>query len=202
MVEVATHGGRERWHAENEGFNTQKKSGLNLEHAYSHTCWAAYYCLLQIAHLAVATDRAGKPAAAAGPRAGEANGGGAVRLVEEHGATVVGEPALLAPVRRGLRPNRSPLDPGSPGQQLAAGGGRACSRFSQVPQGLVADTLEVPFEPVPLWPLPALGRHPRLFRMPATRPRSGFLSAGPGEEGLNFAPRSPIVVTLKCCQVS
>lgn len=51
MVEVATHGGRERWRAENEGFNTQKNSGLNLEHAYSHTCWAAYYFLLQIAHL-------------------------------------------------------------------------------------------------------------------------------------------------------
>ena len=28
-----------------------KNSGLNLEHAYSHTCWAAYYYLLQIAHL-------------------------------------------------------------------------------------------------------------------------------------------------------
>jgi hypothetical protein len=51
VVEVATHGGRERWRAENEGFNTQKNSGLNLEHAYSHTCWAAYYFLLQIAHL-------------------------------------------------------------------------------------------------------------------------------------------------------
>jgi hypothetical protein len=51
VVEVATKGGRERWRAENEGFNTQKNSGLNLEHAYSHTCWAAYYFLLQIAHL-------------------------------------------------------------------------------------------------------------------------------------------------------
>ena len=51
VVEVATRGGRERWRAENEGFNTQKNSGLNLEHAYSHTCWAAYYFLLQIAHL-------------------------------------------------------------------------------------------------------------------------------------------------------
>ena len=51
VVEVATDGGRERWRAENEGFNTQKNSGLNLEHAYSHTCWAAYYFLLQIAHL-------------------------------------------------------------------------------------------------------------------------------------------------------
>jgi hypothetical protein len=51
VVEVATHGGRERWRAEHEGFNTQKNRGLNLEHAYSHTRWAAYYFLLQIAHL-------------------------------------------------------------------------------------------------------------------------------------------------------
>ena len=51
VVEVATGGGRERWRVENEGFNTQKNSGLNLEHAYSHTNWAAYYYLLQIAHL-------------------------------------------------------------------------------------------------------------------------------------------------------
>jgi hypothetical protein len=51
VVEVATNGGRARWRAENEGFNTQKNSGLNLEHAYSHTGWAAYYFLLQIAHL-------------------------------------------------------------------------------------------------------------------------------------------------------
>jgi hypothetical protein len=51
VIEVATNGGRERWRTENEGFNTQKNSGLNLEHAYSHRCWAAYYFLLQIAHL-------------------------------------------------------------------------------------------------------------------------------------------------------
>jgi hypothetical protein len=51
VIEVATKGGRERWRTENEGFNTQKNSGLNLEHAYSHTCWATYYFLLQIAHL-------------------------------------------------------------------------------------------------------------------------------------------------------
>src|SRR5262249_29670280 len=51
VVDVATKGGRARWREENEGFNTQKNSGLNLEHAYSHTCWAAYYFLLQIAHL-------------------------------------------------------------------------------------------------------------------------------------------------------
>ncbi len=51
VVEVATNGGRARWREENEGFNTQKNSGLNLEHAYSHRCWPAYYFLLQIAHL-------------------------------------------------------------------------------------------------------------------------------------------------------
>jgi hypothetical protein len=50
VVDVASRGGRARWREENEGFNIQKNSGLNLEHAYSHTCWAAYYFLLQIAH--------------------------------------------------------------------------------------------------------------------------------------------------------
>jgi hypothetical protein len=52
VIEVATKGGRHRWHIENQGFNIQKNSGLNLEHAYSHgQQWAAYYYLLQIAHL-------------------------------------------------------------------------------------------------------------------------------------------------------
>lgn len=50
VVSVAW-GGRERWREENEGYNTQKNSGLNLEHAYSHKCWQAYYYLLQIAHM-------------------------------------------------------------------------------------------------------------------------------------------------------
>src|SRR3984957_707814 len=51
VVDIAMNGGRQRWRAENEGFNTQKNSGLNLEHAFSHKHWAAYYYLLQIAHL-------------------------------------------------------------------------------------------------------------------------------------------------------
>lgn len=51
VVEVATKGGRHRWHLENQGFNAQKNSGLNLEHAYSHEQWEAYYFLLQIAHV-------------------------------------------------------------------------------------------------------------------------------------------------------
>jgi hypothetical protein len=49
---VATEGGRQRWCIENQGFNVQKNSGLNLEHAYSEgEHWAVYYYLLQIAHL-------------------------------------------------------------------------------------------------------------------------------------------------------
>jgi hypothetical protein len=53
VVEVATKGGRHRWHIENQGFNAQKNGGLNLEHAYSHgeQQWPAYYYLLQIAHI-------------------------------------------------------------------------------------------------------------------------------------------------------
>ena len=51
VQEVATKGGRQRWHIENEAFNTQKNSGLNLEHVYSHVHWAVYYFALQIAHL-------------------------------------------------------------------------------------------------------------------------------------------------------
>ena len=43
--------GNQRWRIENEGLNTQKNSGMNLEHAYSHKNWAAYYLLLQVAHL-------------------------------------------------------------------------------------------------------------------------------------------------------
>jgi hypothetical protein len=52
VIEVATKGGRHRWHIENQGFNTQKNSELNLEHAYSHgPQWPSYYYLLQIAHM-------------------------------------------------------------------------------------------------------------------------------------------------------
>ncbi len=50
--EVANQGGRQRWCIENQGFNVQKNSGLNLEHAYSEgEHFAVYYYLLQIAHI-------------------------------------------------------------------------------------------------------------------------------------------------------
>jgi len=53
VVEVAEKGGRPRWKIENEGFNRQKNSGLNLEHVYSidPDKLKAYYVFLQIAHL-------------------------------------------------------------------------------------------------------------------------------------------------------
>ena len=52
VVNIATNGGRPRWNIENQGFNTQKNGGYNLEHAYSHdpNVMKCYYYLLQIAH--------------------------------------------------------------------------------------------------------------------------------------------------------
>ena len=55
VEEIAQKGGRDRWKVENEGFNRQKNSGLNLEHVYSidPEKWKAYYLLLQIAFILV-----------------------------------------------------------------------------------------------------------------------------------------------------
>src|SRR5207237_2876949 len=55
VEEIAQKGGRERWKIENEGFNRQKNSGLNLEHVYSTDPekWKVYYLLLQIAFILV-----------------------------------------------------------------------------------------------------------------------------------------------------
>ena len=35
VEDIATKGGRHRWHIENQGFNRQKNSGFNLEHVFS-----------------------------------------------------------------------------------------------------------------------------------------------------------------------
>ncbi len=53
VAEIAQKGGRDRWKVENEGFNRQKNSGMNLEHVYSTDPekWKAYYLLLQIAFI-------------------------------------------------------------------------------------------------------------------------------------------------------
>jgi len=51
--DISFHG-RLRWKIENEGFNTQKNQGYNLQHKYCRKCFGAmqnYYQLLQIAHL-------------------------------------------------------------------------------------------------------------------------------------------------------
>lgn len=50
---LAQKGGRARWQIENQGFNLQKNSNLNLSHPYSHSTknLKAYYYLLQIAHI-------------------------------------------------------------------------------------------------------------------------------------------------------
>jgi hypothetical protein len=55
VEEIAQKGGRDRWKVENEGFNRQKNSGLNLEHVYSTDPekWKAYYLLLQVAFVLV-----------------------------------------------------------------------------------------------------------------------------------------------------
>jgi hypothetical protein len=55
VEEIAQKGGRDRWKVENEGFNRQKNSGLNLEHVYSidPEKWKSYYLLLQIAFIMV-----------------------------------------------------------------------------------------------------------------------------------------------------
>ena len=61
VEEVATKGGRHRWHIENQGFNRQKNSGFNLEHVFSidPENLKAYYYLLQIAHMILQLVEAG-----------------------------------------------------------------------------------------------------------------------------------------------
>jgi len=53
IVALGNRGGRCRWKIENEGFNTQKNGGFNLEHAYGtgDRQIKNYYVLLQIAHM-------------------------------------------------------------------------------------------------------------------------------------------------------
>ena len=61
VEEIATKGGRHRWHIENQGFNRQKNSGFNLEHVFSTDPEGlkAYYYLLQIAHIIMQVLEAG-----------------------------------------------------------------------------------------------------------------------------------------------
>ena len=74
-VEEVAQGGRDRWRIENEGFNTQKTSELNLEHVYSSEPekLKSYYLLLQIAHILIQLLERGSLL---------------VRLAQQHGKTV------------------------------------------------------------------------------------------------------------------
>ncbi len=177
-MEVATKGGRERWRAENEGFNTQKNSGLNLEHAYSHTCWAAYYFLLQIAHLLLQLVEKGSLLRRLAQEQGKRT------AVELFGSLKNMAQRLLESLRYRHWPDEvfdrtgCRRDPDPLGYQLAAGGGWGCSRFSRVLQGLVAVELEAAFEPAPLRPFPARAGPPALAPPTRPRPKGEFLRAG------------------------
>lgn len=52
VIPLTNSGGRTRWKIENEGFNTQKNGGFELEHPYSEdeNARKIFYLLLQIAH--------------------------------------------------------------------------------------------------------------------------------------------------------
>lgn len=62
VIHIANQGGRARWQIENQGFNRQKNSGLNLEHVFSidPEKSKAYYYLLQIAHILLLLLEQGK----------------------------------------------------------------------------------------------------------------------------------------------
>ncbi len=53
VIPIAQRGGRNRWTIENEGFNTQKNGGYELEHVYGaqEDVLKCFYLLLQIAHM-------------------------------------------------------------------------------------------------------------------------------------------------------
>ena len=53
MARLANKAGRQRWKIENQGFNTQKNNGYNIEHGYGVKghAWENYYLIAQIAHV-------------------------------------------------------------------------------------------------------------------------------------------------------
>ena len=69
---LAWGAGRPRWREENQGFNVQKNSELNLEHAYSEgEHFGAYYLVLQIAHILLQLLEKGSLLRALGKQAGK-----------------------------------------------------------------------------------------------------------------------------------
>jgi len=61
-AKMANKAGRQRWKIENQGFNTQKNHGYNIEHGFGVTgnAWMNYYLVAQMVHIigqmAVKTD--------------------------------------------------------------------------------------------------------------------------------------------------
>ena len=181
VVEVATNGGRQRWRTENEGFNTQKNSGLNLEHAYSHTCWAANHRRLQIAHLLLQLLEKGSLLRHLAREQGKRTAVELFGSLKNMAQRLLEKPAVPALAGRGLRPNSSRLDPGPARHQLVVSGVRVCSRLGRVALGLVAIALEFALRACP--PLafsgPRLDRWPSFARMhPARGSYFSELSSG------------------------
>jgi len=52
---LANDAGRQRWKIENQGFNSQKNGGINIEHGYGVTgyAWQNYYLIAQIVHIII-----------------------------------------------------------------------------------------------------------------------------------------------------
>lgn len=69
---IAWGAGRARWVEENQGFNIQKSSEMNLEHAYSEGAhFGAYYLLMQVAHILLQLLEKGSLLRALAERAGK-----------------------------------------------------------------------------------------------------------------------------------
>ncbi len=53
LAKLANKAGRQRWKIENQGFNTQKNNGYNIEHGYGVKghAWENYYLIAQIVHI-------------------------------------------------------------------------------------------------------------------------------------------------------
>ena len=103
VEDVATKGGRQRWHIENQGFNRQKNSGLNLEHAFSTDpeLLKAYYYLLQIAHIILQILEVGSLLRAAAAEFGRTPRA-VVRELEEYRPPLAGSLPLLLLERRSV----------------------------------------------------------------------------------------------------
>jgi len=98
VAEIAQKGGRERWKIENEGFNRQKNSGLNLEHVYTASTRTNGRFIICCCRSPSSWCSWWSGAACCGgwrPRVGRA-GGEAVRQPEEHSPAAAGQRALPA----------------------------------------------------------------------------------------------------------